>query len=81
MIDCHDVMKRLWEYLDGELPPDEHTALREHIAMCARCNPQYRFQLTFLGVVAQAHAHETVRPEFASRLRGALAAAGLDSPS
>jgi len=77
MIDCHEVMTRLWEYLDGELPPAEHEALREHIGMCARCNPQYRFQLTFLSLVAGAHEHQPAKPEFASRLRSALAAAGL----
>ncbi len=76
MIDCHGVMKRLWEYLDGELPAHEADEIAEHLAMCARCQPQYRFQLAFLAALVRAHAR---RPApglaFASRLRAALVAA------
>ncbi|MBI4542188.1 MAG: zf-HC2 domain-containing protein [Gemmatimonadetes bacterium] len=75
MVDCHSVMKRLWEYLDGELPLEEAQGLREHLAVCARCYPQYQFQLAFLAALARAHAGPAAspRPEFARRLRAALA--------
>jgi len=62
MIDCHGIMKRLWEYLDGELPPDEADRIRDHLAMCARCYPQYRHQLAFLALVSRAAAATTQRP-------------------
>jgi mycothiol system anti-sigma-R factor len=75
MMDCRDVMKHLWEYLDGELPERELASLREHLAVCARCYPQYRFQLAFLGLVARAAAASAPRPEFVSRLRAVLASA------
>lgn len=75
MVDCQHVMKRLWEYLDGELPSEDVTALREHLAVCARCYPQYRFQLTFLATVARAGAATTPRPAFVQRLRAVLASA------
>jgi len=75
MIDCHDVMKRLWEYVDNELPPDEARAIADHLAMCARCSPQHRFQMTFLAAVVRAHAGRAgPRPGFAGRLRAALRA-------
>lgn len=73
MIDCRHVMKRLWEYVDGELPPEEVPALREHLAHCARCYPQYRFQLGFLALLSRAAAAGSPRPEFVKRLRTALA--------
>lgn len=72
MIDCQDVMKQLWEYLDGELPAEEVPALREHLAVCARCYPQYRFQLGFLALVSRAAAATAPRSEFVQRLRAAL---------
>ena len=73
MVDCQHVMRRLWEYVDGELPAHEVAELREHLAVCARCSPQYRFQLTFLGLVATAAAATRPRPELARRIRSALA--------
>jgi len=74
MIDCHGVMKRLWEYVDGELDPEEARAIAEHLSMCARCHPQYEFQLAFLASIVEAHGRRPApRPEFASRLRAALA--------
>lgn len=75
MVDCQHVMKRLWAYVDGELPETEAGELREHIAVCARCGPQYRFQLAFLGLVAHAGAAVRPRAEFVRRLRSALKSA------
>jgi mycothiol system anti-sigma-R factor len=75
MIDCHDVMRRLWEYLDGELPREEVAALREHLAVCARCSPHFRFQMAFLSLVADAAKARPPRPEFVTRLRATLTSA------
>ncbi len=77
MIDCQHVMKRLWAYLDGELPHADAEALREHLAVCARCNPQYRFQLAFLQLIARAIPRRGPRPEFRRRL---VAALGIAEP-
>jgi anti-sigma factor (TIGR02949 family) len=41
MMPCDQVMERLWDFIDGELPPEEEQAVREHLAMCGRCFPQY----------------------------------------
>lgn len=73
MVDCQHVMKRLWEYVDGELPEDQAADLREHLAVCARCNPQYRFQLAFLALVVRATPATGPRPDFRRRLMTALA--------
>ncbi len=73
MVDCQHVMKRLWEYLDGELPEHEAAHLREHLAVCARCSPQYRFEIAFLSLVARAVPAQGPRPEFRQRLKSALA--------
>jgi mycothiol system anti-sigma-R factor len=78
MIDCHGVMKQLWEYLDGELAPAESDQIRDHLAMCARCYPQYRHQLAFLALVSRAAAATAPRQEFMRRLEAVLASAKDD---
>lgn len=53
MMTCRDVIEHLWDYLDGELPPDETQAVAAHLAECARCYPQYRFQYAFLELLVR----------------------------
>lgn len=53
MMTCRDVIEHLWDYLDGELPPDQTQAVAAHLAECARCYPQYRFQYAFLELLVR----------------------------
>jgi anti-sigma factor (TIGR02949 family) len=79
MSDCQDVIRRLWEYVDGELPAGDADAIRTHLAACAHCHPQYEFQLRFLDALVTAYAaREVPRPEFVSRLKAALDDIGDD---
>jgi anti-sigma factor (TIGR02949 family) len=56
MISCQEVITELWDYLDGELPVERATAIADHLAECARCYPQYRFEYAFLSAVARQRA-------------------------
>lgn len=47
MLSCHDVLARLWEFLDGELNPETDAAVRQHLEQCSRCYPQYDFQRAY----------------------------------
>ena len=53
MVSCRQVMERLWDYMDGELPPEAMREFAEHIAACKRCCPQYQFEFAFLEAVAR----------------------------
>ena len=79
MSDCQDVIRQLWEYLDGELPTGDAEEIREHLEDCAHCNPQYEFQLRFLDALVKAYAaREVPQPEFVRRLKEALDGIGGD---
>ncbi|MBI1966726.1 MAG: zf-HC2 domain-containing protein [Gemmatimonadetes bacterium] len=56
MISCQEVITELWDYLDGELPAERAAAIADHLAECARCYPQYRFEYAFLAAVARQRA-------------------------
>lgn len=56
MVSCQEVITELWDYLDGELPADRAAAIADHLAECARCYPQYRFEYAFLAAVARQRA-------------------------
>jgi len=56
MISCQEVITELWDYLDGELPVERAALIADHLAECARCYPQYRFEYSFLAAVARQRA-------------------------
>ncbi len=56
MISCEEVIRELWDYLDGELPVERAALIADHLARCARCHPQYRFEYAFLAAVARQRA-------------------------
>jgi anti-sigma factor (TIGR02949 family) len=56
MISCQEVITELWDYLDGELPIERAALIADHLAECARCYPQYRFEYAFLRAVARQRA-------------------------
>lgn len=45
---CEEVMSRLFEHLDGELPPSLDTWVREHLAVCGGCLARTQHQRAFL---------------------------------
>lgn len=57
MISCREVIRQLWEYLDGELPLGRMEEIAAHLAACARCHPVYRFEFTFLALLARQRAY------------------------
>jgi anti-sigma factor (TIGR02949 family) len=53
MMSCREVIEHLWDYLDGELAPERVEEIAAHLAECARCYPQYRFEFAFLEALAR----------------------------
>ncbi len=53
MVSCRELIEQLWDYLDAELPPERMQELAAHLAECARCYPQYRFEFAFLEALAR----------------------------
>ena len=78
MLDCHDVMRQLWDYLDGELTADRMEAIRAHLTMCKRCYPQYEFERAFLEAVAHVQPDHSNPTALRDRVMGALRADGLE---
>lgn len=80
MIDCQAVMRQLWAYLDGELSVERIPEIQGHLAMCARCHPQFEFERAFLEQLGRARREHSDLDALRSRLVGALATAGFAAP-
>jgi anti-sigma factor (TIGR02949 family) len=55
-LDCAEVERRLWEYLDGALPSEEAAVLRAHVFGCAGCGPVCRCCRALLTTIARCRA-------------------------
>lgn len=67
MIPCDQVITKLWEYLDRELAEDTAGRVEAHLAICARCFPQYDFQRAYREYLRQVE-RESVPPELRHRI-------------
>jgi hypothetical protein len=52
-------------------------AVREHLAVCARCYPQFEFERTFLEVLARAQREHSDPERVRARVMTALRAEGF----
>lgn len=52
-LECHDLVGRLTDYLEGALDPDELVGLAAHLEACASCRTHARQFDVMLGLMAQ----------------------------
>ena len=82
VFDCEQTVRRLWDYLDGQLGAVDVAAVDAHLAECDRCPPHFEFERRFLEAVREARAAVRVPEEektraLRQRVVARLAADGL----
>ena len=71
-IDCETAVRRLWDYLDGELDAPRADEVEAHLAMCRLCPPHFEFARTFLAAVAEARPSDDLPAALRGRILMAL---------
>jgi anti-sigma factor (TIGR02949 family) len=74
-IDCKEALRRLYEYLDGELTPENTAEVRRHIELCEGCYPEVRETTEFRDALHRAArgqplCPDSLRRKVAEMLRG-----------
>jgi anti-sigma factor (TIGR02949 family) len=80
MMPCDQVMERLWEFIDGELPPAEEQAVQAHLEICGRCFPQYDWDRAYARFIHSA-AQRMGNPALRRRVFEALLRESADNGS
>ncbi len=62
VFDCEQTVRRLWDYLDGELETVDLSAVDAHLAACEQCPPHFVFEHRFLQAVRSSRV-ATLTPE------------------
>jgi mycothiol system anti-sigma-R factor len=62
-INCQAALERLYEYLDGELSPDDARSVHHHLELCASCYPEVRLTTEFREALQRAANGQPCCPE------------------
>jgi anti-sigma factor RsiW len=74
-IDCETAVRRLWDYLDGRLPPSARDEVEAHLAVCEYCPPHFSFAREMQATLAASGAPmitDAEEAELRERVRVAL---------
>ena len=66
---CEEMFRRLDDYLDRELAPSEIRRIEEHLAHCARCADEYRFDGTIVRQLKAKIARIQAPPSLLDSIR------------
>jgi anti-sigma factor (TIGR02949 family) len=74
MINCADAIRQLWDYLEGEVSPEDRLRVSEHVEACRRCCGEVEFLAELRRFVAAAHLEMPV--DVGTRLDALLSSMG-----
>lgn len=70
---CEEALRRLNDFLDHELTPDERTIVMQHLEICKPCTKRFTFEQTLIVSLRQklgdVRASETLRTKLHILLR------------
>lgn len=78
--DCRETVRRLWDYLDGELGEAEVRAVDAHLARCTRCPEHFAFERAFLAAMRAAREEQGASDTLRARVCDILGMTDTDRP-
>ena len=79
MIDCREAVRRMWAYLEHELPARPVSEFESHLETCQRCCGELEFSRQMREMVAEKQGPPQVPRHLRSRIETLLG--GADAPS
>jgi len=77
---CEDAFRKLDDFLDRELKPEELGRIGEHLEVCAACAREFAFERSVLDGVRTKLRRVAAPPDLLSRISGLLKANGNGAP-
>jgi anti-sigma factor (TIGR02949 family) len=75
---CEELFRRLDDYMDRELAPDEARLVREHLETCVVCAAEYSFETSMLSTVRQKLRRLEMPSDLLARISRKIAEAESD---
>ena len=74
--DCLNVLRHVWDYLDGRLNAEAAEDLREHVRGCPRCSEYQLFQQSYFAAMERLRARTAAPWQVRAKVIATLARAG-----
>jgi anti-sigma factor (TIGR02949 family) len=58
MIPCSEAVRKLWDYLDDAVSPEDHEKVEKHLSFCRRCCGELEFAKELRAFLASRIAEE-----------------------
>ena len=68
MISCHDALRLVHDYLDGELDHVPAEQVRAHFDVCQQCYPHLRLENAFRDALRRASTRQTAPEELRTKV-------------
>jgi len=66
--DCSEVLLRVYEYLDGEMGPDDCAKIKQHLEECGPCLKEYDLDHMLKALVRRSCACEQAPTELRTQI-------------
>jgi mycothiol system anti-sigma-R factor len=60
---CRQALERVYEYLDGELPPADAALIKQHFERCQACYPVLKYCKSFQEALERASSCQCCAPD------------------
>ncbi len=68
VIPCSEAVRRLWDYLDQTLSPEDQARVQEHLAFCRKCCGELEFAKELRTFLASTEIDQ-IPPDVKARLQ------------
>lgn len=79
-LDCSEVVRSLWDYLDGRAGTDLVAGIDRHLALCDGCRAHFAFEKRLVKTIAELRKEHADPSRLRDEVLKVLRAAGLDGP-
>lgn len=76
---CQEAVKRLTEFLDHELGPEEEERVQRHLQECHGCFERFHFEETLLRTIRERLQSVHASPDLHERILGLISAPSSDT--
>jgi anti-sigma factor (TIGR02949 family) len=67
-LQCSEAVRRLWDYLDHAVSPEDHEKVEQHLSFCRKCCGELEFAKEIRGFLA-SHQAEDIPADVKARLQ------------
>lgn len=78
---CEEAFRRLDDFLDRRLSPDETRLIEEHLQICAACTREFTFEASVLNGVKRKLRQLSAPPDLVSKILAELSPPGEELES